>query len=247
VNETSNLDPREIDHFDRFGEDWWNPDGSFRTLHDINPVRLAFVERHAMLAGARVLDVGCGGGILALAMASRGASVLGIDMSEAGLTAAARQATANGPHADASGGARTCEFRRVTVEALADESQQFDVVTCMEMLEHVPDPASIIAACARLTRPGGTIYLSTLNRTPKAWALAVVGAEYVLGLLPRGTHDYGKFLRPSEIDRVARASALELVDLRGMHYNPVSRRARLSTDVSVNYLAAYRAGGTAAP
>ncbi len=230
-----NVDVAEIDHFDRFGGDWWDPAGGFRTLHDINPARLEFVAAHCALPGARAVDVGCGGGILTEALADAGASVLGIDMSEAALSAARDHARG----APGRAAATQCDYRRITAEALAAEGERFEVITCMEMLEHVPDPASVVNACARLCRPGGRVFFSTINRTAKAYALAVLGAEYLLGLLPRGPHDYAKFLRPSELDAAARAAGLTLVDLRGMHYDPITRRARLVTDVGVNYLACY--------
>ncbi len=228
-----NVDAAEIDHFDDFGTDWWDPAGSFRTLHDINPLRLEFIAANAALDGQQVVDVGCGGGLLAEAMAKRGARVLGIDMSEVAVHAATT-------HAATGADDQRPRYRRVTAETLADEAPgRYDVVTCLEMLEHVPEPGAVVAACARLVRPGGRVFFSTINRTPKAYALAVLGAEYVLGLLPRGTHDYAKFLRPSELDAAARRAGLALVDLRGMHYDPFTRSARLVDDVGVNYLACY--------
>jgi 2-polyprenyl-6-hydroxyphenyl methylase/3-demethylubiquinone-9 3-methyltransferase len=236
MSTNANVDSSEIDHFDRIGTAWWAPDGEFRTLHDINPARVAFIAQKVRLDGARVVDVGCGGGILAEGLARQGASVLGIDMSEAAVDAAHQHASLRAAQEELGG---RCRYRRTTAEALAAEGTQYDVVTCLEMLEHVPEPAAVVEACARLCRPGGRIFFSTINRTPKAWALAVVGAEYVLGLLPRGTHDYAKFIRPSELDAAARDAGLDLDELRGMHYDPVSRRATLVDDVSVNYLACY--------
>jgi 2-polyprenyl-6-hydroxyphenyl methylase/3-demethylubiquinone-9 3-methyltransferase len=233
----SNVDSAEIDHFDRFGEDWWNPAGGFRTLHEINPTRLEFIAAHATLQGASAVDVGCGGGILTEGLAARGARALGIDMSAAALEAARSHLGESASSRERQG--LDCTYRQLTAEALADEGAQFDVVTCLEMLEHVPDPAAVVSACARLCRPGGRVVFSTINRTAKAYALAVLGAEYVLGLLPRGTHDYAKFLRPSELDAAARDASLTLLSLRGMHYDPIQRTARLTHDVSVNYLACY--------
>jgi len=225
-----NVDYAEIAKFEELAHRWWDPDSEFKPLHDINPLRLAYVDEGCGgLSGKRALDVGCGGGILAEALAARGAEVLGIDMGEAPLGVAKLHQLESGIRV---------EYRRVTVEALADEMPAaFDVVTCMEMLEHVPDPTSVIAACARLVRPGGHIFLSTLNRNPKSYLLAIVGAEYLLGMLPRGTHDYAKFIRPSEMEAWTRAAGLELVDLTGMTYNPLSRRYSLSRTLDVNYLA----------
>ncbi len=233
---STNVDRAEIGHFDAFGDDWWRDDGSFRTLHDINPVRVGFIASHMTLTGKRGVDIGCGGGILTEALARDGAQMVGIDMSEAAIAAATA-------HAELTPGL-PLGYSLSTAEALADEQPgAFDFVTCLEMLEHVPEPAAVVQACARLVRPGGHVFLSTINRTPKAYALAVLGAEYVLGLLPRGTHDYARFLRPSELDAAARAAGLTLQELCGMQYDPLSRRARLGDDVSVNYLAAYTMPG----
>ena len=228
-----NVDREEVAKFDAAAARWWDPEGQMRPLHQINPLRLAFIaERAGGLAGRRVADVGCGGGLLAEAMARAGARVVGLDASEAALQVARLHAAEAGVEVD---------YRPGTAEALAAEMpESFDVVTCMELIEHVPDPASLIRACARLARPGGHVFLSTLNRTPKAWLLAVVGAEYVLGLLPRGTHDWRRFVRPSELDAWARAAGLELAELAGLRYDPVFGRHGLTRDVSVNYLAWYQ-------
>lgn len=224
-----NVDFQEIAKFEELASRWWDPDSEFKPLHDINPLRLNYIEeRTGGLAGKRTLDVGCGGGILAESMALRGASVTGIDMGEAPLAVARLHQLESGAALD---------YRRITAEELAEsEPTSFDVVTCMEMLEHVPDPASTIRACARLLKPDGHLFFSTINRNPKAYLLAVIGAEYLLRLLPKGTHDYRKFIRPSELDDWARAAGLTLRHLTGMHYNPLLRRYRLGAGVSVNYL-----------
>ena len=224
-----NVDQQELAKFEELAYRWWDPGGEFKPLHEINPLRLDYIHRRAELAGKRVVDVGCGGGILTESMASLDATVLGIDMGEAPLGVARLHALESGV---------TVEYRRMTAEALAaDEPASFDVVTCMELLEHVPDPGSTIAACARLVKPGGHVFLSTINRNPKSYLLAIVGAEYVLRLLPRGTHDYAKFIRPSEMGRWLRETGLELEDVTGLTYNPFSRRYRLGKDTDVNYLA----------
>jgi len=226
---TPNVNPAETAKFDRLASRWWDDAGESRPLHDLNPVRLAYVAERVNLRGARVLDVGCGGGILSEALAASGANVTGIDLAPRVLEVARLHLLESG---------HTVDYREISVEALAEESPgTFDVITCMEMLEHVPDPASIIAACASLLKPGGRLFLSTLNRTPAAFALAIVGAEYALKLLPRGTHHYAQFIRPSELARSLRASGFELEDLRGLAYNPFSRRARLISNTAVNYLA----------
>ena len=239
----TNVDREEVDRFERLAARWWDPDGDFRPLHDLNPVRLGFIDERAPLDGRAVLDVGCGGGLLAEAMHRRGARVTGIDAGEAAVAVALRHAAESG--ADV-------RYERTTAEALAAQVQgRFDVVTCLEILEHVPDPASLVAACAALARPGGHVFFSTIHRTPKAWLYAVVGAERVLGLLPRGTHDYARFLRPSELDRAARGAGLELAETAGLRYDPFTGRARLGGRPDVNYLAWYRrpaeAFGPAAP
>ena len=226
---TANVDHAEIHKFEQLASRWWDPHSEFKPLHEINPLRLDYIDRRASLAGKRVLDVGCGGGILAEGMAARGAQVMGIDMGEAALGVAELHLLESG---------LDVEYRHGTAEQLAAEQpESFDVVTCMEMLEHVPDPATVIAACARLVKPDGQVFFSTINRNPKAYALAILGAEYLLNLLPRGTHEYGKFIKPSELAAWLRHADLELVDMAGMLYNPLTRRYRLDTrDVSVNYL-----------
>lgn len=227
--EAGNVDPGEIAKFEALAERWWDPESEFKPLHDINPLRLDFIDARAGLAGRRVVDVGCGGGILAEAMAHRGAIVTGIDLGEAPLAVARLHAAESGVE---------LEYRNVSVETLAEERPgTFDVVTCLEMLEHVPDPASVVHACARLVKPGGQVFFSTLNRNPKAYALAILGAEYLLRMLPRGTHDYAKFIRPSELAGWCREAGLEVREQSGLVYNPLTRRYRLSDrDVSVNYL-----------
>ena len=228
----ANLDPLEIERFERLAERWWDPDGDFRPLHDINPARLEFIAARAGLRGRTVLDVGCGGGLLAEAMARRGARVTGIDAGETALEVARRHALENGA---------VVTYERITAEDLAARDPgAFDVVTCLELLEHVPDPASLVGACAALVRQEGHVIFSTINRTARAWLFAVVGAERVLRLLPHGTHDYGRFLRPSELDRAARATGLELAETAGMRYDPFTRRCRLGGRPNVNYLAWYR-------
>lgn len=227
-HETHNADPQELGKFRRLAAQWWDPDGEMKPLHQINPLRLRYVEERALLAGKKVLDVGCGGGLLAEAMARCGAQVQGIDLAEEALEAARQHAAAS---------AVSLQYRCVSAEALAAEQPAgFDVVTCMEMLEHVPDPASIIRACAKLIRPGGQVFFSTINRTPKAYLLAIVGAEYLLQLVPQGTHDYSKFIRPSEMDEWSRAAGLALCGLTGLHYDPILGRHRLGGSVDVNYL-----------
>lgn len=227
-----NADEAELARFSAVASRWWDADGEFRTLHQINPARMAFVGRHAELAGVRASDVGCGGGILSEALAAAGATVTAIDLSEPLLEVARLHGIESGVRVD---------YRCVSVEELASEMPgAFDLVTAMELLEHVPDPASSVAACARLLRSGGTAVFSTINRTPKAYLLAVVGAEYLLRLLPRGTHDYERFIRPSELDAWARAAGLELLETEGLRYDLLRGRGELGGDVGVNYLAAYR-------
>jgi 2-polyprenyl-6-hydroxyphenyl methylase/3-demethylubiquinone-9 3-methyltransferase len=229
MNATVNADPAELAKFSDLAHRWWDKDGEFRPLHDINPARLAWINGLSPLAGMRVLDVGCGGGILADAMARGGATVTGIDLAGKAL----RVAQLHALEAQTAG----LQYREISAEALAaEQAGSFDVVTCMEMLEHVPDPASVVRACATLVKPGGWVYFSTLNRSPKSFLLAIVGAEYILNLLPRGTHDYAKLIRPSELAGFCRAADLELRHTRGMAYNPLTRRTRLNDDTSVNYL-----------
>ena len=229
MSTTANVDPAEIAKFEELAHRWWDPHGEFRPLHEINPLRLGYIERRAGgLAGKRVLDVGCGGGILAEAMAARGAQVTGIDMGEAPLAVA----RLHGRESDIE-----VDYRQLTAEELAEaEPGTFDVVTCMELLEHVPHPAGTVAACARLVKPGGDVFFSTINRNPKSYLFAIIGAEYVLRLLPRGTHDYARFIRPSELEAWARKADLVLREITGMTYNPFSRRYSLGRDIDVNYL-----------
>ncbi len=227
-SEAGNIDPAEVAKFEAMAHRWWDPEGDFRPLHDINPARVAWIAERHPLAGSRVLDVGCGGGLLTEAMAHAGAAVTGIDAGEAPLTVARLHALESG--VDVS-------YLQRSAETLATEQPAaFDAVTCLEMLEHVPEPASVIRACAQLVRPGGDLFFSTINRHPKAWALAVVGAEYVLGLLPKGTHDYARFIRPSELARWLREAGLDLKEIAGMRYNPFTRDCRIDADVDVNYL-----------
>ena len=226
--QSHNVDHAEVNKFEAMASRWWDPDSEFKPLHDINPLRLDYIDQRAGLAGKRVLDVGCGGGILAESMAQRGAQVMGIDMGEQPLMVAELHKLESGVEV---------EYRRVTAEHLAEEMPgQFDVVTCMEMLEHVPDPASVIAACAQLVKPGGQVFLSTINRNPKSYLFAVVGAEYLLRLLPKGTHDYAKFIRPSELESWTRHAGLQLKDLTGLSYNPFTRGYSLGRDLDVNYM-----------
>ncbi len=226
-----NVDASEIAKFEALASRWWDPESEFKPLHDINPLRCNYIDDLAHLAGKTVLDVGCGGGILSEAMAQRGAQVSGIDMGEAPLNIAKLHALESGLEIN---------YRQIPVEQLAEEQpESFDTVTCLEMLEHVPDPASVIRACTRLVKPGGKVFFSTLNRNPKSYAFAIVGAEYLLRLLPAGTHDYAKFIKPSELSQWCRDAGLNVTDMTGMVYNPLTRIYKLKdNDVSVNYLMA---------
>ena len=229
---TRNADPAELAKFAALAQSWWDPKGPSKPLHDLNPVRLQYVERAVGLNGKQVLDVGCGGGILSEAMARAGARVLGIDLSQSVLDVAELHAL---------DGKVAVQYRTVAAEELARERPaDFDLVTCMEMLEHVPDPEAAVGALATLVKPGGDVIVSTLNRNPMAFAVAIVGAEYVARVLPRGTHEYLKFIRPSELARWGRAADLELRDLTGLTYNPLTRSFRLSPNTSVNYLAHFK-------
>jgi 2-polyprenyl-6-hydroxyphenyl methylase/3-demethylubiquinone-9 3-methyltransferase len=229
---TANADPAELAKFSGLAGRWWDPMGPSRPLHEHTPIRLQYLERAAPLAGRSVVDVGCGGGILSEAMARRGARVLGIDLARPVLDVAELHALQSGI---------AVEYREIAAESLAEEhSGEFDLATCMEMLEHVPDPAAALAALGKLVRPGGDIVVSTLNRHPRAFAVAILGAEYIARVLPRGTHDYLKFIRPSELARWGRTAGLELRDLAGIGYNPLTRAFRLSADTRINYLAHFR-------
>lgn len=233
MDTTQNVDRAELDKFQALAAKWWDPNSEFRPLHEINPLRLEWIDSLAALDGKQVLDVGCGGGILAEAMAKRGAAVTGIDLADKSLGVAKLHQLESGVNV---------HYEQVATEAYAGQHPgRFDVVTCMEMLEHVPDPAAIVQACADLARPGGWLFFSTINRNPKSFLFAIVGAEYVLNLLPRGTHDYAKLIKPSELTSAARAAGLESAGMNGMTYNPVTRQYRLNPrDVSVNYLMAFR-------
>lgn len=234
----TNADPKELAKFSELAHKWWDPESEFRPLHQINPLRLNWITQCAgPLDGRRIVDVGCGGGILSEAMARQGAQVLGVDLAERSLKVAQLHAM--------EAGIDNVQYREVAAEVLADEQPgQFDIVTCMEMVEHVPDPSSIIAACAKLVKPGGWVFLSTLNRNPKSFLFAIVGAEYLLRMLPAGTHEYAKFIRPSELATWCRSAGLDLLQTRGMEYNPLTKRYWLSGDTSVNYLLACRKGTT---
>ena len=228
ANGALNVDPQELEKFAALAHRWWDAGSEFKPLHDINPLRLDYIDRIAGLDGKVVLDVGCGGGFLSESMAERGAQVTGIDLGEKALNVAQLHRLESGVSVD---------YRLISVEAMAAERPaSFDVVTCMEILEHVPDPAAIVAACSTLVKPGGHVFLSTLNRNPKSYLFAVIGAEYLLNLLPRGTHQYEKFIKPSELSGWCRQAGLEVAGLTGMSYNPLTKRYWLGTDVSVNYI-----------
>ena len=230
---TANADAAELAKFQALAAKWWDPNAEFRPLHEINPLRLGWIEAKVSLSGRRVLDVGCGGGILAEAMAGRGADVLGIDLAERSLAVAELHALESGARV---------RYERIAAEDLAGrEPTGFDVVTCMEMLEHVPDPRSTIRACATLVKPGGWVFFSTINRNPKSFLFAIIGAEYILRLLPKGTHEYARFIRPSELATGARSAGLEELAWTGLTYNPLTRQYRLEArDLSVNYVGAFR-------
>lgn len=228
TNTRLNVDPQEVAKFGELAHRWWDPHSEFKPLHDINPLRLGWIDRSVGLAGKRVLDVGCGGGLLSEGMAACGAIVTGIDMSEKALGVAKLHLLESGHQVD---------YRHIAAETLAGkEPASYDVVTCLEMLEHVPDPASTVAACATLVKPGGQVFFSTISRNPKAYLFAVIGAEYILNMLPKGTHDYAKFLRPAELARHARDAGLAVEEIIGMSYNPLTRTYSLGNDTSVNYL-----------
>ena len=225
-----NIDQNEIAKFEALASRWWDPSSEFKPLHDINPLRLNYIDERVPLAGKKVVDVGCGGGLLSEGMALRGAHVVGIDMGEAPLSVARLHSLDSGVKMD---------YRQTTVEALAADPEhagQYDVVTCLEMLEHVPDPGSVIKACAQLLRPGGHLFVSTINRNPKSFLFAIVGAEYVLKMLPKGTHEWKKFIRPSEMSDYLRQAGLDVSELTGMSYNPLTKEYKLGRDVDVNYL-----------
>ena len=227
----TNVYPDEVSKFGAKAQRWWDPNGEFKTLHQINPLRLDFIAQHVDIKDKKVIDVGCGGGILSEAMAKAGADVIGIDMSDELIDVAELHSLESGIKLN---------YQTISAETLADQHcGQYDVVTCMEMLEHVPDPASIIQACSKLVKTDGKLFFSTLNRKRKAWLLAIVGAEYIMNMLPKGTHDYQKFIRPSELATMARVADLELTDMAGIEYNPMTRIFSLSNNVDVNYLAAY--------
>jgi 2-polyprenyl-6-hydroxyphenyl methylase/3-demethylubiquinone-9 3-methyltransferase len=229
---TQNVHLHEIHKFGSQAERWWDPNGEFKTLHDVNPLRLQFIQQYAELQGKKVVDIGCGGGILTEGLAKAGAEALGIDLSEDLIDIADLHGLESGISAS---------YRKVSAEALAEQQPQgFDHVTCMEMLEHVPDPASIIRACATLVKPGGMVFFSTLNRVPKAYLLAIVAAEHLMKMVPKGTHDYKTFIKPSELCQSARLAGLELQGMIGIEYNPFSKRFSLGRNVDVNYIAAFK-------
>jgi 2-polyprenyl-6-hydroxyphenyl methylase/3-demethylubiquinone-9 3-methyltransferase len=228
MNITSNADPHELDKFGELAHRWWDPNSEFRPLHDINPARVAWINNHANIKGKHAIDIGCGGGLLSEGMAALGAQVTGIDLSEKALNIARLHLYESG---------HSIDYRLISAEAMAEEApSHFDLVTCLEMLEHVPDPASTVKACAHLVKPGGQVFLSTINRNAKAYLLAVVGAEYLLNILPRGTHDYARFLKPAELARLCRDAGLDILEITGMRYNPFNREASLCDNTDVNFL-----------
>ena len=228
----SNVDHSEIDKFSALAHRWWDPTSEFKPLHAINPLRLGWIQSITNLQGKRILDVGCGGGILAESLSKEGATVNGIDLSSKALKVAELHQLESGT---------SVRYLTISAEDLAkEESQSYDVVTCMEMLEHVPDPSSVVQACAKLCKPGGHIFFSTLNRNPKSYLFAIIGAEYILQLLPKGTHQYEKFIKPSELAQFTRAAGLEVIELKGMTYNPITQIYRLGSDTDVNYMMATR-------
>lgn len=232
-NNGINADPAELEKFNQLAHRWWDPNSEFKPLHEINPLRLGYIDEIAGLSGKAVVDVGCGGGILSESMATHGAAVTGIDLGDKALKVAKLHLLESGNQVD---------YRKITVEALAAEQpHHYDVVTCMEMLEHVPDPASVIQSCARLVKSGGWVFFSTLNRNPKSYLYAILGAEYILHLLPRGTHEYVKFIKPSELAHMARAAGLMESGIIGMTYNPFTKIYALEADTSVNYIMAFQA------
>ena len=229
---TENVHQHEIEKFGSQAERWWDPQGEFKTLHDVNPLRLRFIQNYANLQGKRVIDVGCGGGILTEGLAKHSADALGIDLSEDLLDIAELHGLESGI---------TATYKKISAEAIAEqEPESFDHVTCMEMLEHVPDPASIISACAKLVKPGGLVFFSTLNRLPKAYLLAIVAAEHVLKMVPKGTHEYKTFIKPSELSQTARNAGLELQGITGIEYNPFNKRFSLGKDIDVNYIVVFK-------
>jgi 2-polyprenyl-6-hydroxyphenyl methylase / 3-demethylubiquinone-9 3-methyltransferase len=227
-----NIDPEEIKKFDEFAKTWWDPNGSMSPLHGLTPIRIDYLNQHASITNQKILDIGCGGGILSEKMAALGGMVTGIDMSEKVLRVAKDHAEKNNIN---------CDYQQSTAEAFAKEhANTFDIITCLEMLEHVPEPSAIIQACQQMLKPGGTLFFSTINRNPKSYLMAIVGAEYVLNILPRGTHEYSKFIKPSELVNWCQDHSLRLVDLLGLHYNPFSKHFSTNNNVDVNYLCCFR-------